>query len=718
MLFSSTRLVELIQGGTAQNSGLTEEPASSPGRRAKIARSFAQLILACSLAGAANAQFVQQGGLLLGAGATGNAGQGYSVALSSDGNTALVGGPNDDNNTGAAWVFMRSGGVWTQQGGKLVGSGAIGNAWQGFSVALSADGNTAIVGGPCDNGGCDPANISFGAGTVWVFTRSGGVWTQQGGKLVGSGAVGNAGLGTAVALSADGNTAIASGPVDNGLMGATWVFTRSGGVWAQQGDKLVGTGATGSAVQGYSVGLSGDGNTVIAGGPSNNRGQSVSNGVGGAWVFTRLAGVWTQQGGILVGSGSVGNAAMGNSVALSGDGNTAIVGGENDNHGAGGGVGAAWVFTRSGGVWTQQGNKLVGADANGQNPPNQGWWVALSADGNTAIAGGPDDNFNDQANAGVGAAWVFTRSRGVWIQQGGKLVGTGAVGYPLQGWAVALSGDSSTAIVGGPCNNGGCAIFSDGVGAAGAACVFAAPQPPISSAGVLNAASSQSGGMAAPGEMVFIYGSGIGPATGTSWQFVNGVAETTLAQTEVLFNGTPAPLIYVSATQINAIVPYEVAGQNTVYMQVSYQGNPTNTVTLNVAATAPAVFTVDGSGAHGGAILNQDSTLNTAANPAAAGTTVQIFATGEGVTNPPSVDGMVNNQPYPSPTFPVPAASVSVTIGGQPAAVKFAGTAPGGVAGFLQVNAVIPAGLPAGPEPIVLKIGDASSPAGVTLAVQ
>jgi hypothetical protein len=130
------------------------------------------------------ADFTQNGPKLVGTGAGGTtANQGQSVALSADGHTAIVGGPADINNAGggAAWVFTRGGGVWSQQGDKLVGTGAVGTSVSlGFSVALSADGNTAIVGGPSDNAG---------AGAAWVFTRSGGMWTQQGGKLVGSGAV-------------------------------------------------------------------------------------------------------------------------------------------------------------------------------------------------------------------------------------------------------------------------------------------------------------------------------------------------------------------------------------------------------------------------------------------------------------------------------------------------------------------------------------------------
>ena len=223
-----------------------------------------------------------------------------------------MGGYQDSNVTGAAWVFTRSGSVWTQQGTKLVGQDAAGPAGQGSSVALSADGNTAIVGGIQDS------NVT---GAAWVFTRSGSVWTQQGAKLVGTGAVGAAQQGSSVALSADGNTAIVGGNQDSNFTGAAWVFTRSGSVWTQQGAKLVGTSAVGIASQGCSVALSADGHTAIVGGSSDNTGR------GAAWVFTRSGGVWTQQGSKLVGTGAVGGAAQGTSVALSGDGNTAIVGG-------------------------------------------------------------------------------------------------------------------------------------------------------------------------------------------------------------------------------------------------------------------------------------------------------------------------------------------------------------------------------------------------------
>jgi hypothetical protein len=130
---------------------------------------FAALLFSSQLA---LAQFTQQGPKLVGTGAVGPATQGQSVALSGDGNTAIVGGNGDNETAGAAWVYTRGNGVWTQQGSKLVGTGGGG---QGSSVSLSADGDTAIVGG-------------VGA---WVYTRSGDVWTQQGSKLVGTGAVGS-----------------------------------------------------------------------------------------------------------------------------------------------------------------------------------------------------------------------------------------------------------------------------------------------------------------------------------------------------------------------------------------------------------------------------------------------------------------------------------------------------------------------------------------------
>src|SRR5262249_17333230 len=160
--------------------------------------------------------------------------------------TALVGGPFDGgDNRGAVWVFSRNNGVWTQQGAKLVGSGAVSGSEQGDVVALSADGNTALVGNGSTNDG------------VYVFIRTNATWSQQGGKLTGAAS----GCFDAVALSADGNTALV-GDFCDGSVGATSVFTRNGSVWSQQ-TKLVGTGSVGDPFQGLSVAVSSDGNTAL-----------------------------------------------------------------------------------------------------------------------------------------------------------------------------------------------------------------------------------------------------------------------------------------------------------------------------------------------------------------------------------------------------------------------------------------------------------------------
>ena len=122
----------------------------------------------------ASAPFLQQGGKLTGGGETGDARFGSSVALSADGSTALVGGRRDSSDKGAAWVFTRSGATWTQQADKLTGSAANSGTQFGFSVALAANGSTALVGGRDDDGS---------NGAAWVFTRSGSAWSQQVGKL-------------------------------------------------------------------------------------------------------------------------------------------------------------------------------------------------------------------------------------------------------------------------------------------------------------------------------------------------------------------------------------------------------------------------------------------------------------------------------------------------------------------------------------------------------
>jgi len=643
------------------------------------------LFLSCLFAGTAataadsSIQYFQQGAKLLGNDLIGPAEQGVSVALSADGNTALVGALADNNHTGAAWVFTRAGGVWSQQGDKLVGYPVLGGVgYQGIQVALSGDGNTAILGGDGDNGG---------VGAAWVFTRSGNAWSQET-KLVGYGVSGNASQGFRVALSYDGNTALVSGHADNNYIGAAWVFTRSGGGWNQQA-KLVGAGAIGQPTQGWSLALSSDGNTAIVGGAFDN------DKTGASWIFSRSGGSWSQQGNKLVGTGASGQGMQGWSVALSSDGSTAAVQGGADS----GNLGAMWIFTRANGVWSQQGDKLVGSQRAGPTPGTSlGQSVALSADGNVAVMGETVDN------NGAGATWVFGRSAGVWTQRGGKLVGTGTVGTPWQGYAVALSADGNTLIEGGPTDNS----------RIGAAWIFTA-NPQITSAGVVNAASFASGGVVAPGEIITIFGAGIGPATLASLQLdTNGRVASSLVQTRVLFDGVAAPLIYVSASQISAIVPYSVAGKQSVGLTVEFQGRTSTAVTLPVTASAPALFTTNASGTGPAAAFNQDGTINGPTQPADRGSVVVLFGTGEGQTNPAGQDGTLAVQTLPQPNLPV-----SVNIGGKNARVIYAGAAPMLVAGVIQINVEVPADLsPGAATPIQITIGNQTSRSGVTLATR
>jgi uncharacterized protein (TIGR03437 family) len=236
----------------------------------------------------------------------------------------------------------------------------------------------------------------------------------------------------------------------------------------------------------------------------------------------------------------------------------------------------------------------------------------------------------------------------------------------------------------------------------------------ISSNGVLNAAT-QSGGPVSPGEIVGISGSGFGPSAFTNFQLDgNGYVTTTLAGVQALFDGTPAPLLGVQAGQVIAVVPYEVSGNPSTQLQISYQGQTSTAVTVPVAVAAPGIFTADSSGGGQGMIVNADGSANSAGNPASAGSVVLVSATGEGQTSPPGVDGKPGDSPAPVPLLPVTA-----TIGGLDAPVQSAGGISGTVAGFLQLSVQIPPDVTVGPSvPIVLTIGGIATQANVTIAIQ
>ncbi|WP_132577781.1 FG-GAP repeat protein, partial [Pseudofulvimonas gallinarii] len=351
---------------------------------------------------------LQQGKLTAGDAQTGDY-LGYSVAVSGD--TAVVGAHYEDTggfNAGAAYVFVRSGGSWSQQA-KLVAGDPQANDYFGYSVAL--DGDTVLIGA---------YGKSIGAGAAYVFVRSGGNWIQQD-KLVAADAEAYDGFGYSVAL--EGDTALvgarfeATGGTE---AGAAYVFVRGSGNWSQQA-KLVAVDAEAYDWFGWSVAL--DGDTALVGAPYEGDGGSAA---GAAYVYVRSGGSWSQQAKLVAGDAQAGD-QFGLSVAL--DGDTALVGAYGESAFAG----AAYVYVHSGGIWSQQA-KLVAGDA--QAGDWFGWSVAL--DGDTVLVGAP---YEDDGGTEAGAAYVYVRGGVNWIQQA-KLVAGDPQAYDVFGLSVALDGDT------------------------------------------------------------------------------------------------------------------------------------------------------------------------------------------------------------------------------------------------------------------------------------
>jgi hypothetical protein len=411
---------------------------------------------------------------------------GYAVALSSDGDTALVSDPMDNDYAGAVWTFTYSNGAWTQQGSKLTNGSGFAEA-----LALSGDGSTALISGT--SGGSPDLD------QVFVYSYSNGTWTQQA-TLRAASDDGND-FGGSVAISDDGDTALISDPNDlggGGVVpgpGAAWVFQRSGSSWTQQGTTLIGdcasscTGPNGTGEGddsgfGVSVALSGDGATALIGAVGGNYyGDATET---DAWVFTLSGSTWSQQGPVLVGPPG-GNSD--GATALSDDGDTALIGSSSDNSY----VGAAWVFQRSGSTWTQPGTELTANDTSDFASS-----VALSDDGDTALIG----TFGGDS-AGSGEAFVFTDSDGSWTQQGAALTPSDAGSNANYfGYSVALSSCGS-ALIGAPFDS----VGSEGL--AGSAWVFTTGAGSCSGAGSGTGSTSGTGTGTAGG-------AGTSSGTGTS----------------------------------------------------------------------------------------------------------------------------------------------------------------------------------------------------------
>jgi uncharacterized protein (TIGR03437 family) len=243
------------------------------------------------------------------------------------------------------------------------------------------------------------------------------------------------------------------------------------------------------------------------------------------------------------------------------------------------------------------------------------------------------------------------------------------------------------------------------------------PPPPIGPpviGSIVNAASAALTGVS-PGEIITIYGSALGPDAPIGIALdTNGNVRTTLGGTQVFFGSVPAPLIYVSGSQINAAVPYEVASTPVTTVQVQYTpGGMSTPISMPVVPAVPGIFTISGSGQGAAAVLNEDDSVNSPSDPAARGSVIQIYATGAGQTSPAATTGSIAQSAATS-VLPVQA-----SIGGVNAQVLYAGSAPGDVNGVLQVNAVVPQQVtPGAAVPVMLTVGTSSSPARATISVQ
>jgi hypothetical protein len=318
---------------------------------------------------------------------------GDAVSISGDGNTVIVAADGEDtggSGAGAAYIFTRSGTTWSQQA-KLMASDKQSGDNFGKAVSISNNGNTVIVSANGED------TLYTNAGSAYIFTRSGTTWTQEA-KIQASNAANGVGFGDSVSISDDGNTSLvgASGEDTGGLnVGSVYIYTRSGTTWSQEAMIQASDKQSGDSFGKY-VSISGDGNTVIVAAEGEDTG---ADNAGAAYIFTRSGTTWSQQAKIQASDAEAGDNF--GKPSISGDGNTVIVGAIREDT-IDTDAGAAYLFTRSGTTWSQEA-KIQASDATLQD--RFGNSVSISGDGNTAIAGAYTEDTTGDNNAG--AAYIF-----------------------------------------------------------------------------------------------------------------------------------------------------------------------------------------------------------------------------------------------------------------------------------------------------------------------
>ena len=382
---------------------------------------------------------------------------GWSVAINQDGTRAVAGAylsdPGGTSAAGAAYVFVKSGGVWSQEA-KLIASDKAASDNFGKSVAIDANGDRIAVGAFLANtlGTTD-------AGAVYIYTRSGSTWTQET-KLYASDRGSTDRFGSSVAFTDNADrVAIGAINVDRGAqlnIGAVYVFSRSGTTWTEEA-KLTDSVISTATFIGASVDISSTGDRVIAG--ANGYDLTGATDAGAAYIFVRSGTTWTQEA-ILVASDRLASDDAGYSVSMNSAGDVVAVGVTLSDPGSVSGAGAVYIYTRSGTTWSQSA-KLSASDK--ATTDRFGYGVSLSASGTLLVASAPQADVSSVGNAG--AVYLFTNTGGSWSQTS-KLSASDKVTSDLFGTFIALSSDGSTLISSSPNRDSG------GLADAGAAYIF------------------------------------------------------------------------------------------------------------------------------------------------------------------------------------------------------------------------------------------------------
>ncbi len=535
----------------------------------------------------------------------GAAGDQFGWSVSVSGNTAVIGAPyktvNSNSEQGAAYVFVQSGGMWTQQA-ELISSDGAANDNFGYSVAVN--GNTAVVGAYYKT-----VNSNSRQGAAYVFVQSGGTWTQQA-ELTSSDGAALDQFGSSVSVS--GNTALVG--ANNKAQGVAYVFVQSGGTWSQQAELTASDGASGDLF-GSSVSVSGAMAVVGAY-------DKAPLGQGAAYVFAQTGGSWVQQAKLTGSDGAAGD-HFGYSVSVSGA--TALVGALNKTVNSNSDQGAAYVFVQNGGVWSQQAELIA---SNGAAGDFFGCSVAVS--GNTAVVGAETKTVNYYYQ---GAAYVFEQSGGTWSQQA-ELTASDDAPENLFGNSVSVSG--ATAVVGAYYK------FVNTNSVEGAAYVFtelpstatlsASPNPAIFGSPVtLTATVSPS---SATGTVTFYDGTtvlGVAPVSNGVGTFTTALLASGVRSLTARYEGGGGSTVY--AASLSAPYTETVNAQNADgFIQAS--GSP---FTVGSGPTSVAVADFNGDGVADLAVANSgDNTVSVLLGNGSGGFTTASsspFAVGLGPTS-------------------------------------------------------------------------------------